>query len=428
MRAGTVTGIARQIGNGGRVLPEINRVQNLQKMNRIHVVNFIRTQSDVTRAQISEATGLSLSAVTNIVDHLISKDLVVAIGQEETSSVGRKRTKLKYNAHAHSLIEVLIETDSLSAMITSLNGDIQLSRAVSLDGDDDDIVPLLIRTIEELLEEPRYQILGIGVAFSGMILHEGNVTVSSLWQGDEKGHFDHLWETSGLLAQLEDGFGLPVVVENTSRAIARSILERYPDTYMANSLLFDFSVGIGMVYVHDGALVTSLVGEIGHTCIDPQGGRCACGNIGCLEMECSVDAIVSKATQALAEGKCEKLAALRRGRPGAPTYGDILEASREGDQDVNRILVGVGELLGTALANMINIFSPNAVLFQEGRILESDVVVDTAISVAVKRPLKPLAENLVFERVHGNGSDTRRGMAFLLSDRVFDFTTQNDLF
>lgn len=408
---------------------EINHIQNLQKMNRINVLNYIRARKSVTRPQIGMDTGLSLSSVTNIVDYLLNKKFVVEIGPEQSKSVGRKRTKLEFQPNAYSFIQIIIEAGSLTAAVTNLNGDVQLYTKAATPCGNCEIVPLVFDNIKRLLEENQtYEILGIGVAFSGMVLYNGNYTVSTLLQNEPDKPRGRLWETSGLLSRLEEQFKLPVAVENTTHVIARSILERYPKKYMMNSLFFDFSIGVGMVYFFQGTLIKSLVGEIGHTSIDGDGRKCVCGNTGCLETECSAEAIEQKAGRLLKEGKCGKLASLLGAGGDSPTFDDIVQASREGDTDIIDMLAGFGELLGRAFVNMINIFNPDVILINEGKILESGVIADTMIEYAFNRPLKKLSENLIIERVKAMRSDTVRGLAYSLSDRIFEYDTQNSLF
>jgi predicted NBD/HSP70 family sugar kinase len=51
-------------------------------------------------------------------------------------------------------------------------------------------------------------------------------------------------------------------------------------------MLLRIGTGVGAGLVVGGALVeghTSAAGEIGHVVVDPDGARCACGRVGCLE-------------------------------------------------------------------------------------------------------------------------------------------------
>src|SRR5574337_763346 len=66
------------------------------------------------------------------------------------------------------------------------------------------------------------------------------------------------------------------------------------------------STGIGGGVIINGKILegaNGTAGEIGHTTIDWKGGRCNCGNIGCLEYLASGTAIARYANDAIAAGQ-----------------------------------------------------------------------------------------------------------------------------
>ena len=129
--------------------------------------------------------------------------------------------------------------------------------------------------------------IGIGIPGTvdpdrGTIRHAVNVGI---------GHDD--LDLGSLLA---DQLGVPVHVENDVRAAALGADWYMSKTHGAVNDLGYLSIGTGIAagYVERGRLrrgSTLVAGEIGHIPIDPNGPRCACGQIGCIEAMSSGSAI-----------------------------------------------------------------------------------------------------------------------------------------
>jgi predicted NBD/HSP70 family sugar kinase len=102
--------------------------------------------------------------------------------------------------------------------------------------------------------------------------------------------------------------------------------------------------GIGSGIVFDGQIFRGdlgAAGEIGHVTVKPDGPPCQCGNRGCLEKVAALPALANK----WGGGEEEFLAALEAGEARAEAV--VREA---------------GEVLGLALANLINLFSPRLIV------------------------------------------------------------------
>ena len=82
---------------------------NVQKINRVKVLDYIRKYSPVSRNELSKATGLSLSSITNIVSFFMDSGLVTETGRIKTEGAGRKAVKIEFTANAMSLIAINIE-------------------------------------------------------------------------------------------------------------------------------------------------------------------------------------------------------------------------------------------------------------------------------------------------------------------------------
>jgi len=90
-----------------------------------------------------------------------------------------------------------------------------------------------------------------------------------------------------------------------------------------------------------------MAGELGHLTVVPNGNPCGCGNRGCLEKHASATAIRAMA----------RLIGLGHDQTGDLTAEDVYKLAVEGNDRAQAIFRSMGEALGVALANLINIFN-----------------------------------------------------------------------
>lgn len=96
--------------------------------------------------------------------------------------------------------------------------------------------------------------------------------------------------------------GLPGVALNDAQAAALAEYQQVPHA-IRDMVFVTVSTGVGGGVIHNGQLVTGsggLTGHCGHTLADPNGPRCGCGRIGCVEAIASGRGIAAAAEGELA--------------------------------------------------------------------------------------------------------------------------------
>lgn len=127
--------------------------------------------------------------------------------------------------------------------------------------------------------------------------------------------------------------------------------------------------GIGGGAVIDGRLHLGLdgtAGEVGHHTIIPGGFLCGCGNRGCLEAHASGPAIATLGIKAIRQGRTTLLRELVGGDLNLVTPEVIVRAAERDDPVAVEILDEAGSYLGMGVANLITLFSPDAVVLGGG--------------------------------------------------------------
>jgi glucokinase len=113
------------------------------------------------------------------------------------------------------------------------------------------------------------------------------------------------------------------------------------------------------------------------------GPACNCGSRGCLEAISSGPAIARDAAEAVAQGRAPVLAELAAGRPVTAELAG--EAAERGDAAAREVIERAGYFLGLALAGLLNVFNPDALILGGGLIGLGDRYLQPARRTARER-------------------------------------------
>jgi fructokinase len=158
-----------------------------------------------------------------------------------------------------------------------------------------------------------------------------------------------------LPGDLAKRLGRPLVVENDANcfALAEATLGAGRGHRVVFAVIMGTGVGGGIAI--DGRIYAGpqhIAGEWGHHSIDPAGPSCYCGQRGCVETYLSGPALAAAYR-----------AAGGRGGGGA---GEIVAAARAGDDAAQRVVADFLDRFGRAVANLIDILDPDAVVLGGG--------------------------------------------------------------
>jgi glucokinase len=253
----------------------------------------------------------------------------------------------------------------------------------------DATIETLLASLAQACEEAGVEasaLRGLGIATPGWVDTErGIVPAAPQLVG---------WRDVPLVAMLQESLGLTVRLENDANAAALGENVFWAGRGTRHMLYITVSTGVGAGIIADGRLyggAKGSAGEIGHTIVDPDGPPCGCGNKGCLESLSSGTAIARRAAQAVDRGDSAALAAIkeREGRLGARLVAD---AARAGDAASIAIYEEAGYFLGIALANAVNLLSPEAIVLGGGVMQAKDLFLpraeETMRDLALDEPLK----------------------------------------
>jgi glucokinase len=267
----------------------------------------------------------------------------------------------------------------------------------------------------KLVAEHDYLICGIGIAVAGIIEQTTGTVLRSP-------NIPALANCS-LKKLFVEQFRLPVSVANDANAAALGEKWVGAGKNFDNFVLLTLGTGIGCGVVQNGSLLP-IAAEAGHMSIAGEGPTCGCGNGGCLEQFASASAIISRAMAEIEKGTPSLLRELYQGNFYKITAEDVYTAALEGDALARTTLRDAGRALGVGIANLINLFSPDAVIVTGGLTGAWNIYGEAATAEAARRALPELyqrteilvspvfddagllgAARLVFQKIAAEGSD-----------------------
>ncbi|HVL28517.1 MAG TPA: ROK family protein, partial [Acidimicrobiales bacterium] len=113
---------------------------------------------------------------------------------------------------------------------------------------------------------------------------------------------------------------------------------------------------------------------IGHMVVDPEGPPCPCGQRGCWERFASGSGLGQVGRRAAAAGAADRVLALAGGDPAQVRGEHVTVAAAEGDEGACTVLADFGWWVALGLANLANIFDPEAFVLGGGLVEAGDLL------------------------------------------------------
>lgn len=304
------------------------------------VLRAIATYGPVSRAQLARDLGLSGPTLTQATKYLFDRGLIAEVKQSPSTG-GRPATLLGLVANAGQVLGLKLTENHAVGVCVNLHSEILWSFEEPFSSRGDAAVKELIAILKKQSKKIKGQLLGIGIGIPGVVSPVDSGTADSAMLG---------WAKTNVGKQISDALNTPVLLENdvNTLAVTESLYGHGRD--VSNFLTITLGRGIGMGIVIHGELFSGSygAGEFGHVHAVPNGCECECGKIGCLETVASSPAIHKAA---VAAGYISKSAPMSR----------LWDVARKDKKIAKDLFNKPAELLGIALANVINVFGPELI-------------------------------------------------------------------
>jgi predicted NBD/HSP70 family sugar kinase len=272
----------------------------IRARHRADVMRRLFDTPGIDRTRLAEAAGLTNAAMTRIVQELKQADLVrdtslsdLAKGRKDVKARGRKRSGLEINSNGGYVLGLSILAFNSAVALADISG--RVLEIVPVEPSDlsnpvttlDELAQAALALIEKHKLDLN-RVFGVGVAIAGYLDSSGSTLDSSPYLG---------WPVFDIKASLEERLKLNVVIDNANRCIAVAEIRTGSCTTVDDMILIRAAVGIGGAVVSGGELVqgnNNRAGQLGHSCVVPDGLLCSCGAKGCLNTVASGWAILNQ--------------------------------------------------------------------------------------------------------------------------------------
>lgn len=341
--------------------------EHINRLNKILVLNIIRQEKEISRADLVKKTGLSAPTVTRIIDSLIQVEkLVEQIGVGESRG-GRPPVLVRFNSAGNYIIGIDWGRTHLHGVLSNLESEtiFNLDIPISYESNFQEGIKILSSLVNTLITGSgidRKKILGIGMAVAGFV----NAKTSLVEFSPNFG-----WKDVDIQSVLQSRFQVPVLVDNVSRVMALGELWYGKATGLRNFVFINVGYGIGSGIILDGKPYKGhdgFSGEIGHVKIPfvseilARKRKCVCGKTDCLECYASGRGIAQTIREQIKDHPESLIQNYCEGKWERITSEMVSKAAKEGDAFAINVLEAAAEFLGTAFAGVANSINPEAII------------------------------------------------------------------
>lgn len=177
-------------------------------------------------------------------------------------------------------------------------------------------------------------------------------------------------------ADVQSTVGLPTIVDNDANVAAYAEVRFGVARGMKDAMVITLGTGIGGGVVVNGQVLRGAHGfaaEVGHFQIDPNGPRCACGELGHWEAMASGTALGVMARDAARRGELASVLGAVGGDPADIHGPDVSAAGHAGNADALALIDAYAFNVAIGLVGLANIFDPAVIAIAGGLVNDGEL-------------------------------------------------------
>jgi glucokinase-like ROK family protein len=340
--------------------------------NKSKVLQLIRDQKEITRADIIRLSGLSAPTVTRIVESLTQLKLIHSNGIG-SSIGGRPPQIIQFQSKDNYVIGIDLGATFIRSALSNLDGEFVFEIHVptnlkrGFEGVMEQVGELIGR-LTERAHQNSYPVWGIGIAVCGMVNKNSGIVEYSPIFG---------WKNVNIQSALAKYTGLNIALGNVTHLIALGELLYGVGKDYRNFICINLGYGIGSGIIVDGKLfggADGIAGEIGHVVIDKNSQRKGLEGItGTLEALASGYGLADIAREMAKTNSGSILNTMDTEDIDAKT---VFEAAKSGDILANEIIDEISKNISVGIDTMIKLFNTECIVLSGGLVQNSDLLID----------------------------------------------------
>lgn len=368
---------------------EVQKVDSevMNRINRRLVLQLIRQNHSISRAELVKMTGLAAPTVSRIVDRLVNEEKLARYCGVGDSNGGRPPVIVEFNASGKYVLGIDLGATVMRGVVADLDAEIvmEIQLPSGKEGGYEAVLDNLVTMVDRLMARRGLDtdnVIGLGIGVAGLLSKSKDIV-----------HFspDFGWQHVELKKDLESRISIPLFLENSTRLMALGEKGFGQGKELNNFIVVNVGYGVAAGIVVEGKLVDGaggFSGEFGHMTIVPDSQVvCDCGRSGCLEALAGGRSIGMVAREHLPHNSL--LNDLCGGKPEKIDSKMVFEAFGKGDAFAERICKQAIHSLSLGLANLIHLLDPSHVFIGGGVSMNGDLFWDQLNNELKKKILLP---------------------------------------
>ncbi len=356
----------------------------------MEIISILGDSDGLSIAQLSDLTHTSVPTVTKYLNELLQKGWIVNTGKV-SGEHGRKASIYRLCGDTAYFLGVDPKHSTLSLALMDMCGKVVAEFDENLLFQN---TPEMIETIcgkcEDFIDKSgiaRDKVRCAAFNISGRV-NPANGQSYSIFNFEN--NEDVLSDT------LSNRLGIRSLIDNDTRLMAYGEMKTAIKGKYSDFLFINVGWGIGLSIIIDGKLycgTNGFSGEFGHTSVYDNEIMCHCGKKGCLETEVGGRAICNHLQKRINEGETSSLKA-KIAQGVTLDENDIINAALNDDMLSIEVIEKAGYELGRQIANLINLFNPQAVIIGGSMQKAGDIFIEP-VKLAVRRySLRLICQNV----------------------------------
>ncbi len=345
------------------------KLKDIKSFNRKQVLNKVRSVEATTVADISKATGMSRTIISNSLQHFCDVGLVEKSGKGESTNEGGKKPLLYSLVSDYKLFAISHENiDHIYSVIANLTGGILAERKTMIDPDiaAEKVIEIIVNQYTEMLDELGYSFNILhSIVFAINCISDIHNGITILPQ-----HFKN-WDKN--INFKEELYKYPQICRDTAfytdnvirfQTLAEELAGKAQG--YKSAVVMEVRAGLVAGVVINGEIYRGdnyLAGEVGHMTVDLNDDYvCHCGNCGCLENKISKRRLLHKGREIVDNFPDSKIAAKVRG--DTLEAEELFAAADAGDGLACYLLDESAKWFSIGISNIILNVNPEIMIIQ----------------------------------------------------------------
>lgn len=405
----------------------LNENQNIAKLqyNTKSIFKYIFRNGAITKLNLGVLLNKNMTSVNRILVPLIDHNLIVPI-KKGSSTGGRKPVIFDINSDRYFIGCINISSTYFEVGIVNLKMEMKIIYHGRLASNDlaEDVLNQIISIIKNQIQElgiSQSNFLGIGVSIFSSINETTGKLIRPIFMYPHKS-----WLDINLYERLKENFDVPVKISKGTDAA--TMLEYLFGAGKGKSKFINIlcAMNIRSAVIYDNKIINNTPyceDSFGHMIVDFDGNKCACGNYGCLSTYATIPSIEQRFISQLKKGRETNI----NKDIENINFDDICNAILEKDNLAIGVIEEAATIMGIALSNYINLFSPDVVSLSGLIIKKCPLFYEKATSAAIKKSaIIPHEKTVKFVSGGSFNNSITTGAGLMLIEHLLD--SENDLF